>query len=205
MALRKRLWGQKVHGWLQILSVLCACLCGFCFSAYLVENDEKMPHKPRPGITWKARSGVEMGPGRAVCCGFGAGCVFVSKKKCLFEVHYTTEGTATSWQTSTKKNGLSCDANSSHGVFFGTKKSFRRGAMSPCIHVHHVEIFWANSWVACWSMCGEWMVQQRLPQNEFWVYGDVLPRYMSKKWTGCSIVPEDLPGNSTHLNFSSLR
>jgi hypothetical protein len=76
--------------------------------------------------------------------------------------------------------------------------------MSPGIHVHHVEIFCANSWVACWSMCGEWMVQQRLPQNEFWVYGDVLPRYMSKKWTGCSVVPEDLPGKSTQLDCSSL-
>ena len=58
-------------------------------------------------------------------------------------------------------------AERSWDVFFGIKRSFRRGAMSPGIHVHHVEIFCANSWVACWSMCGEWMVQQRLPQNEF--------------------------------------
>jgi hypothetical protein len=132
MALRKRLWGQKIHGWLQI-SVLCACLCGFCFSAYLVENDEKVPHKPRPGITWKARSGVEMGPGRAVCCGFGAGCVFVSKKNCLFEVHYTTEGTATSLQTRAKKTALVVKPTVLMVSSLGQKGVFEE---EPCLPVY---------------------------------------------------------------------
>ena len=97
---------------------------------------------------------------------WGRMCVCFQKKLFVWSaLHH--RGYCNKLTNTRKKNGLSCEANSSHDVFFGIKRSFRRGAMSPGIHVHHVEIFCANSWVACWSMCGEWMVQQRLPQNEF--------------------------------------